>query len=296
MSAHAPVLVDETVAAIAPRAGGIYCDCTLGRGGHARAILDAAGPDGRLIGIDRDPAALAETEAVLRPYGPRVQLVLGRFGEVRRHLDALGVGLLDGLTADLGVSSPQLDRAERGFSFQKDGPLDMRMDPSGGPSAREAIHGLSERDLADVIYELGDERRSRPIARAIKQREAEGRLETTAQLREAIVAAVGERRGPGIDPATRTFQALRLYVNDELGELDRLLDALADLLAPGGVAAIISFHSLEDRAVKRAFARDPRLVPLTKKPIAASETECARNPRARSAKLRAARRTSEARP
>jgi 16S rRNA (cytosine1402-N4)-methyltransferase len=295
VSAHAPVLLDETVAALAPRAGGVYCDCTLGRGGHARAILDAAGPEGRLIGIDRDPASLAETEAALRPYGPRVQLVHGRFSEVRRHLDALGVGLLDGLTADLGVSSPQLDRAERGFSFQKDGPLDMRMDPSRGPSAREAIHDLSERELADVIYELGEERRSRPIARAIKQRDAEGRLETTADLREAIVTATGERRGPGIDPATRTFQALRLFVNDELGELDRLLDALGELLAPGGVVAIISFHSLEDRAVKRAFTRDLRLVPLTKKPITASDAECARNPRARSAKLRAARRTSEAR-
>lgn len=296
MTAHVPVLLEETLAALAPRAGGVYCDCTLGRGGHAQAVLDASAPDGRLIGLDRDEAAIAETTERLRAYGERVRLVHGRFGDVRQHLSTIGVDRVDGLYADLGVSSPQLDVAERGFSFQREGPLDMRMDPSRGPTARDVIAELSERELADVLYDLGEERKSRPIARAIKRRADEGRMETTADLREAIVSATFERRGPGIDPATRTFQALRLYVNDELGELDRLLDALPGVLAPGGVAAIISFHSLEDRAVKRAFKSDAGLVPLTKKPIEAGEAECERNPRSRSAKLRAARRPLEVSP
>jgi 16S rRNA (cytosine1402-N4)-methyltransferase len=294
VSAHVPVLLSETVAALAPRAGRVYCDCTLGRGGHAAAVLEASAPDGRLIGLDRDPEAIAESKERLSAYGERVRLVHGRFGDVRAHLSGLGVAQVDGLYADLGVSSPQLDRQERGFSFQKEGPLDMRRDPTRGESAAEVVARMSERELADVLFELGEERKSRPIARAIKRRADEGRMKTTADLRDAITSVTFERRGAGIDPATRTFQALRLYVNDELGELDRLLDAVPDLLAPGGVAAIISFHSLEDRAVKRAFRGDARLTPLTKRPIDASEAECAQNPRARSAKLRAAKKAAEA--
>lgn len=287
---HVPVLLEETLAALAPRAGGVYCDCTLGRGGHAEAILEASGPDGRLIGLDRDQVALDACGTRLARFGDRVTLVHAAFGAVRGELARLGVGPVDGLLADLGVSSPQLDVAERGFSFRHSGPLDMRMDQSRGPSAKEAIAELDERRLADVIYDLGEERKSRPIARAIKRAEAEGKLETTEDLRSAVISAVGPQRGSPIDPSTRTFQALRLYVNDELGELDRLLAALPAVLAPGGVAAIISFHSLEDRAVKHTFRDEGSLVPLSKKPIVASDDEAARNPRARSAKLRAARR------
>ena len=290
VSEHVPVLLEETLAALAPRAGGLYCDCTLGRGGHAEALLEASSPDGRLVGLDRDAVALASCQRRLARFGDRVTLVHGAFGDVKQHLEQLGVGPLDGLLADLGVSSPQLDVAERGFSFRMTGPLDMRMDQSRGPSAKDAIADLDERALADVIYELGEERKSRPIARAIKRAEAEGKLETTDDLRSAVISAVGPQRGSPIDPSTRTFQALRLYVNDELGQLDRLLTALPSLLAVGGVAAIISFHSLEDRAVKHMFRGDASLSPLTKRPVEAGEAECKRNPRSRSAKLRAARR------
>ena len=205
---HVPVLASEALAALAPRAGGAYCDCTLGRGGHAEAILEASAPDGQLVGIDRDPAAIDACRARLARFGDRVTFVHGTFGGIREHLAVAGVDRVDGLLADLGVSSPQLDEAERGFSFQREGPLDMRMDPTEGPSCKELIGSLSERELADVIYTLGDERKSRPIARAIKAREAEGALETTRDLRDAVVAAVGRGRPGSIDPATRTFHAL----------------------------------------------------------------------------------------
>lgn len=288
--AHVPVLLAETLTALAPRAGGAYCDCTLGRGGHAEAILERSAPDGRLVGIDRDPVAIEASRVRLGRFGARVTLLHGAFGAIREHLAMAGVPSVDGLVADLGVSSPQLDEAERGFSFQREGPLDMRMDPTCGPTAKELVASLSENELADVLYTLGDERKSRPIARAIKRREAEGALETTRDLRDAIVSAVGRGRPGSIDPATRSFQALRIAVNREDGELRDLLAALPDVLAPGGVAAIIAFHSHEDRAVKRAFRGSDVLVPLTKKPVIASGEEAARNPRARSAKLRAARR------
>ena len=293
-SSHVPVLLGETLAALAPRDGGLYCDCTLGRGGHAEAMLEASSPTGRLIGLDRDPSAIEACQERLARFGDRVTFVHARFGQVKETLEGLGIAGVDGLLADLGVSSPQLDVADRGFSFRHEGPLDMRMDPTSGPSAKEAIAQLDVSALADVLFDLGEERKSRPIARAIKRAEEEGRLETTADLREAVVSAVGQSPKSPIDPATRTFQALRLYVNDELGELDRLLASLPGVLNEGGVAAIISFHSLEDRAVKNTFRGDADLLPLTKKPVVASEREAAENPRSRSAKLRAARRTSGA--
>ncbi|UJR80115.1 16S rRNA (cytosine(1402)-N(4))-methyltransferase RsmH [Sandaracinus amylolyticus] len=284
---HAPVLLAEVLAQLAPKSGGLYVDATLGRGGHSEAILEASAPDGRLIGIDRDPRALEETAPRLARFGDRVQLVHGAFAELQ---NVLGDQRVDGLLADLGVSSPQLDDATRGFSFRAEGPLDMRMDPTRGLSARELIAETSEQELANLIFRLGEERRSRPMARAIKRLEASGEMNTTGDLRRATVSVLGPRRTGGIDPATRTFQALRLAVNGELDQLDALLAAVPDVLVDGGVAAIISFHSLEDRAVKRAFRGDERLEPTTKKPIIASDEENDRNPRARSAKLRAARR------
>lgn len=287
---HAPVLLRETIAQLAPRSGGVYVDVTLGRGGHAEAILEASAPDGRLIGIDRDPRALEETAPRLARFGARATLVHAAFADLRAVLEEEGTPQVDGLLADLGVSSPQLDDPGRGFSFRAEGPLDMRMDPSRGETAAELIAHTDERSLADLIYRLGEERRSRPIARAIKRAEGEGRMSTTGDLRAAVVSVMGPRRQGGIDPATRTFQALRLAVNGELEQLDALLEAIPDVLADGGVAAIISFHSLEDRAVKRAFRGDDRLAPITKKPIVAAEDEERSNPRSRSAKLRAARR------
>lgn len=287
--AHKTVLRDEVVRALSPREGATYADVTLGGGGHAEAILSAARC--RLIGLDRDDAAIAASTARLEKFGDRVRIARGAFGDAANLLPSG----LDGLVADLGVSSPQLDDASRGMSFRRDAsdaPLDMRMDRSSGSTARELIASLGEEQLADVIFELGEERASRRIARSIKRAEEANQLATTGDLRHAIYQAVGGDKRSGIDPATRTFQALRIAVNDELGQLDRLLAALPELLSPNGVAAIISFHSLEDRKVKRAFADTATWAPLVKKPIEASPEEIVENPRARSAKLRTARRRS----
>jgi 16S rRNA (cytosine1402-N4)-methyltransferase len=283
---HTTVMRDEVVRALAPRAGGVYVDATLGGAGHAVALLEAE-PKARIVGLDRDPAAIAAAEERLAPVADRVILVRATFSRVRETLDALGIARADGLVADLGISSPQIDEAARGMSFAKEGPLDMRMDPDEGETALELIERLSDDELADVIYQFGDERRSRRIARSIKKAFASSELRTTLDLRRAIVRAVGPARVGGVDPATRTFQALRIAVNRELEELEQLLAALGNTVAEGGVASIISFHSLEDRLVKRAFAR-PEWRPLAKKPITPSDDEHARNPRARSAKLRAA--------
>ncbi|MBI2395432.1 MAG: 16S rRNA (cytosine(1402)-N(4))-methyltransferase RsmH [Deltaproteobacteria bacterium] len=287
---HQTVLRDEVVRAIAPRAGGVYADVTLGGGGHAEAILAAA--ECRVIGLDRDDAAIAATTSRLAKWADRMEIKRGRFGDAATLLPSG----LDGLVADLGVSSPQLDDPARGMSFRREAsaaPLDMRMDRSQGRTARELIAALSEEELANVIFELGEERASRRIARSIKRAEGEGNLETTGDLRHAIYQAVGGDKRTGIDPATRTFQALRIAVNEELAELDALLAALPALLARDGVAAIISFHSLEDRRVKRAFSDATVWAPLSKKPIEASGEEIVQNPRARSAKLRVARRRGE---
>lgn len=291
--AHVSVLRDEVLRLLAPRDGGVYVDVTLGRGGHTEAILEACAPSGRVVGIDRDETAIRETRARLARFGDRVRFVHGAFSGLRAHLAETGTLRVDGLLADLGVSSPQLDTPERGFSFKNEGPLDMRMDVSRGRTAKELIAELDERELADVLFQYGEERKSRPIARSIKRAEEEGRLATTLDLSRAIWRVTGPRR-VGIDPATRSFQALRIVVNAELGELESLLDALPDVLADDGVAAIISFHSLEDRAVKHTLKADPRLEVIGKKPIEASDDEARTNARSRSAKLRGARRLPRA--
>jgi 16S rRNA (cytosine1402-N4)-methyltransferase len=287
---HTTVMRDEVVRALMPRPGCTYVDATLGGGGHTVAILEAE-PKARIIGLDRDPVAIAAAEERLAPVADRVMLVRSPFSRVREQLDALSVDCVAGIVADLGVSSPQLDAAERGMSFRREGPLDMRMDPDSGETALELIERLSDDELANVIYEYGEERRSRRIARSIKRALSDGELRTTLDLRRATVRAVGPARVGGVDPATRTFQALRIAVNRELEELESLLATLGDVLVEGGVAAIISFHSLEDRLVKRAF-HTQGWAQLTKKPLVASDDESAQNPRARSAKLRAARRVA----
>jgi 16S rRNA (cytosine1402-N4)-methyltransferase len=285
---HVSVLRAELVRALAPREGGLYVDATLGAGGHTEAILEVPGT--RVIGLDRDAGALALASARLERFGDRVKLLHGRFGDVREHLASVGVTAVDGLCADVGVSSMQIDDPARGMSFRAEGPLDMRMDRSQGETALELIDRLDDDDLADVIYRYGEERRSRRVARCIKQARAAGDLTTTLDLRRAVVRAVGPARHGGVDPATRTFQALRIAVNGELDEIERLLAAAPDVVAPGGVLAIIAFHSLEDRLVKRAVKDRAIWRPITKKPIVPSDEEMADNPRSRSAKLRAAHR------
>jgi 16S rRNA (cytosine1402-N4)-methyltransferase len=288
---HATVMREEVVRAIAPRPGGIYVDATLGGGGHVVALLEAE-PKARIVAFDRDPVAIEAARERLATVADRVTLVHAAFSSVREQLDSLGIDRVDGLMADLGVSSPQLDDPERGMSFRREGPIDMRMDRDTGETALELLERLTDEELANVIYEYGDERRSRRIARSIKKALAAGELQTTLDLRRAIVRAVGPARVGGIDPATRSFQALRIAVNRELEELANLLASLPSVVRPGGVAAVLSFQSLEDRLVKRAFAVQP-WIPLTKKPQAPSDEECSVNARARSAKLRAARREAD---
>jgi 16S rRNA (cytosine1402-N4)-methyltransferase len=296
---------DETLTLLAPRAGGVYCDATLGGGGHAERILRATAPDGRVVGIDRDPAALAAAGARLSPFGERVTLVHGTFGEARAILERLGVVPVDGFVLDLGVSSPQLDHGERGFSFRNEGPLDMRMDPTGGETAEALIRRIGIDELADMLRRWGEERYAGRIARAIKEDVMAGKVTSTTEL-AALIARVVPSRERHKDPATRTFQALRIAVNDELGELERFLADFPSLVRPGGRVVVIAFHSLEDGLVKNRF-RDlakesgyppdiaakmglppPVVKVLTRKPLEASDDEVARNPRARSAKLRGA--------
>jgi 16S rRNA (cytosine1402-N4)-methyltransferase len=290
---HVTVMLREVVQVIAPRPGGIYVDLTAGGGGHAEALLKAS-QDTKLIALDRDPLAVAAARRRLSPFGERAAVIHAAFADAEAVLERHGVSQVDGLVADLGVSSPQLDSAERGMSFRQSGPLDMRMDPTSGETALELIVRLSQDELADVIYQYGEERRSRRLARCIKQALAAGELETTTDLRRAIVRAVGPRRVAGLDPATRTFQALRLAVNSELTELSAALDSAPRLLRAGGVAVFISFHSLEDRLVKRAFLNRDVWLRLTKKPEMVGDEEREQNPRSRSAKLRAARRVPPA--
>lgn len=301
--AHIPVLLDEVLEVLAPKDGGIYVDGTFGLGGYSRAILESA--DCRVLGIDRDPDAVARGADLAARFPGRLTLRQARFGDMAEVARADGIDQVDGVALDLGVSSPQLDQAERGFSFRAEGPLDMRMERAGR-SAADLVNTLSEADLAELIADLGEERHARRVARAIV---AARPLSTTGELASVVRRAV-PRSGDGIDPATRTFQALRLAVNDELGELDRGLAAAEALLAPGGRLAAVSFHSLEDRRVKsflhaRAGAgpRPSRHLPdtgseavptfrlLSRKPVTPSPAETSRNPRARSARLRAAERT-----
>lgn len=287
---HISVLPAEVVHWLNPRPGQTIVDCTVGVGGHAAQIAQRVQPDGRVIGLDQDSAMLELARP--RLAGLPVTLVRAAFDDLREVLGKHGVAAVDGVLADLGVCSDQLDLADRGLSFQSDGPLDMRLDPSRGEPAAGLLNRLGERDLANLIFEFGEERFSRRIARRIVEARQTGPIQTTAQLAEIIRRAAPRPKGkPGIDAATRTFQALRIAVNDELGALDRLLAQLPDCLAPGGRAVLISFHSLEDRRVKQAFRQTETWNVLTKKPVTAGDDELTANPRARSAKLRAAQRT-----
>ncbi len=308
-------MLREVIEALAPRDGAIYADGTFGAGGYAQAILEAA--QVTVYGIDRDPEAVKRAASLVRRYPSRLTVIAGRFGAMDRHLQELGIDAVGGIALDLGVSSMQLDEAERGFSFRFDAALDMRMEGPGQdreqPSAADVVNDMPEEDLAGIIKRLGEERRARQVARAIVSARQNCRIERTAQLADIVRGAVarGARDAAGIDNATRTFQALRIYVNDELGELERGLRAAERLLAPGGRLAVVAFHSLEDRIVKTFLRqrsggqpRGPRHLPeppaaapqptfklLFKGPCRPSQAECGANPRARSARLRAAERT-----
>jgi len=299
---HAPVLRNAAIESLAIRADGCYVDATFGRGGHAGEILGRLGEEGKLIAIDRDPDAAAAA-AVLFEADPRARFIRARFSELGRHVEPHSA---DGILFDLGVSSPQLDEARRGFSFLRDGPLDMRMDPEVGATAADFLAQADEREIASVIARLGEERHARRIARALVAARASGPIETTGRLAGVVAAAVPGRE-PGRHPATRTFQALRIHVNDELGEIERALPQAVGALAPAGRLVVIGFHSLEDRIVKRfmrdAARPDPAWAGLPSMPAAArprlrlvgratfaNEAEVARNPRARSAVMRVAER------
>ena len=284
-------MVAEVLEQLEPQRGGLFVDCTVGLGGHARALLEGGAT--RLIGFDRDPAALAMAREALAPFGDRVELVHSDYRALPAVLANRGVDSVDGLLADLGVSSMQLDAPDRGFSFRRDEPLDMRMDTTAGATAAEALATVDERTLADVIYEFGEERHARRVARAIIAARTDAAIETTGRLADVVRRAIPRKGYSRIDPATRTFQAIRIWVNRELEGLDHFLGAAADRLAPGGRMAVVTFHSLEDRIVKhtfRALQAEGRLAIRTKRPLVPAEAEVERNPRARSAKLRAAER------
>lgn len=297
-SGHVPVLVREVVATLEPRPGGAYIDCTVGGGGHAEAILEAAGPSSRLVGIDRDAAALPVARDRLRRFGDRVRLIRGDFRALPPLVSALEPEGFDGILFDLGVSSLQLDDPSRGLSFSMEGPLDMRMDrESGTPSARELLHTLPEENLTRIIREYGEDRWARQIARGIVAARRHGSLETTRDLAAVAARAIPRRFWPRrIHPATRTFQAMRIAVNQELEGLEGALEGAIRLLHAGGRIGVIAFHSLEDRVVKHLFRRlaaaeaAPGVTIVTRRPITPSPEERAQNPRARSAKLRVAER------
>ena len=287
---HVSVLYDEVLAWLRPHSGGWYVDATLGGAGHAKGILIASHPDGRLVGLDADPGALSFASKVLESFGDRVLLRSANFRQLGEVVLALGIKEVDGILMDLGLSSRQLDDAERGFSFSQDGPLDMRMDRDRGQSAADLVNHLSEADLANLLWRYGEERKSRRIARAIT---AARPLATTGQLADLVARTVGRREK--IHPATRTFQALRMAVNDELAALGEALEAAYSHLRLGGRMVIITFHSLEDRVVKRSFKRwsqigegQHKLRIITRKPVLPSAEEIEFNPRSRSAKMRVA--------
>jgi len=304
---HQPVLYHEIIHALQPRSAGLYVDGTVGAGGHARGILEASSPDGKLLGLDLDPQALTLAQENLAPFGERVILKRASYVTLAGQLSALGWAAVHGILLDLGLSSMQLDTPERGFSFRVDAPLDMRFDPGAPTCAADLVNNLPEAQLADLIYRYGEERRSRQVARAIV---AARPIATTGKLAEVVAKAVlppGGRSGrAGLHPATRTFQALRIAVNGELEAIEQVLPQAITALAPGGRLAVISFHSLEDRLVKQFFRREsqdclcpPRqpvctcghrasLAEITRKPVKPSETEALSNPRARSARLRVA--------
>lgn len=306
---HLPVLLGEALDALAPTDGGVYVDCTFGAGGYSQALLAAA--PCQVIGIDRDPDAVAAGHALSHAYDGRLKMLEGRFGDLEAHLKVRGVEAVDGVVFDLGVSSPQLDQADRGFSFRYDAALDMRMEQQGRTAA-DVVNSLPEGELAKIIFEYGEERMARRVARAIGTARAERPITRTSELAD-IVRRTVPRSFDGIDPATRTFQAIRVYVNNELAELERGLAAAERVLKPGGRLVVVAFHSLEDRIVKdflrrRAIGapapsrhmppqqpcsanRLPSFTLLTRRPVGPTEAEVATNPRARSARLRAAERT-----
>lgn len=306
MTAHVPVLLAEVIAALAPHAEGVYVDGTFGAGGYTRAILEAA-PGCKVVAIDRDPEAEPRAAALAAEFPGRLTFIAGRFGDMADLVPDAGFEYVDGIALDVGVSSMQIDQAERGFSFMRNGPLDMRMDTRRGPTAADVVNTMDEEDLANVIYRYGEERQSRRVARAIVHARHDAPFTTTGQL-ASVVRSVVRKSKDGIDPATRTFQALRIHVNDEIGELERGLAGAEALLKPEGRLAVVSFHSLEDRVVK-AFLRERsegdagRLLPgeaappaptfslLSRKAVTPSAEEARANPRARSSKLRAAVRT-----
>lgn len=290
---HTPVMLDEVLAWLNPRPGQIIVDGTLGGGGHTRALAERVGPDGYVLALDRDPAAIDAAEQHLA--GLPVKLAEADYCQLPEILSMIGVAAVDGVLLDLGLSSDQLADPSRGFSFDADGPLDLRFNPALGRPAAHLVNRLSAETLADLLHEYGEERFSRRIARAIEQRRRQRPIATARELAELVRGCVPRpRHGERIDPATRTFQALRIAVNEELQSLEIVLRRLPECLKPGGRVAIISFHSLEDRRVKAAFRDDPRYEVLTKKPLRPTPAEQIRNPRSRSAKLRvAARRESE---
>jgi 16S rRNA (cytosine1402-N4)-methyltransferase len=305
---HTPVLLTSVLDVLSPRDGANYIDCTFGAGGYSRAILDAAGC--RVLGLDRDPNVIRDAHPMISHYAPRLALKLARFGELAEVAEETGFVPADGIVFDIGVSSMQLDDAERGFSFMRDGPLDMRMSGEG-LSAADVVNTFDEQDIAEILYVLGEERRSRAVARAIVRRRAETPFTRTLDLADMIASVIHRKPGDAKHPATRSFQALRLFVNDELGELARGLTAAEHSLAEGGRLVVVTFHSLEDRIVKTFFTertgksaqpsrhlpasgdqRRPSFSLLTRKPIDPDEAEVAANPRARSARLRAGERTA----
>ena len=292
MTAHIPVMTAEVLQFLRPEQGGLFVDCTVGLGGHSRALLEAGAT--RIIGFDRDPAALARARDTLAPWGDRVELVHADYRAIDEVLDQRNIDRVDGTLADLGVSSMQFDAPGRGFSFQRDEPLDMRMDQTSGDTAADLVARSTERDLADAIFQFGEERFSRRIARLIVETRHESPIDTTARLATLVRRAVPHRGHQRIDPATRTFQALRIWVNGELDGLDRFVETASRRLRAAARLVVITFHSLEDRVVKhtlRALQQQEGLVQvLTKKPLIAGDEELQRNPRARSAKLRAAER------
>ncbi len=305
---HVPVLLAEVLEYLRPHSGGRYIDATFGGGGHSRVLLERSAPDGRLLAIDADPEALVRARLLTEEFSGRFQITAGNFRDLASIADTNEFTAVDGILMDLGLSSFQLDQAVRGFSFQHPGPLDMRFDPHRGPSAEEIVNEWPEEDLARIVYEYGEEQRSRAIARAIVRERGDERIRTTDRLATIVERAVGGRRGRAIHPATKTFQALRIAVNDELESLRRGLDGALDLLAEGGRLAVISFHSLEDRIVKTFMRQEStdcicppetpvcvcghraRLRIITRKVVQASEQEQRMNPRSRSAKLRVAER------
>ncbi len=294
MTPHVPVMTAEVLQFLRPEQGGLFVDCTVGLGGHSRALLEAGAT--RVIGLDRDPDALARARDTLAPWRDRVELVHADYRALEEILDRRQLAHVDGTLADLGVSSMQFDEPGRGFSFQRDEPLDMRMDRTAGDTAASLLARSTERELADAIFQYGEERFSRRIARAIVAGREDAAIDTTGRLASVVRRAIPRRFPVRIDPATRTFQALRIWVNRELDGLDRFVEAAARRLRAGARLVVITFHSLEDRIVKHTLRalqqRDGVVQVLTKKPIVPGDVEVERNPRSRSAKLRAAERTA----